>query len=81
METQKERKMTNKEMAAALEDLMNQWDATRAKWVKRFGTDKGFAEWFTDQVMEDEETLDAQERAVDAQAPGYLSAYDKAMGR
>ena len=51
MKTQKEeQKMTKKEMAAALEDLMNQWNTTRAKWVEEFGTDDGFSEWFSGQV-------------------------------
>ena len=36
--------------AAALSELMTKWDISRAKWIETFGSDNGFAEWFTKQV-------------------------------
>jgi len=36
--------------AQALAELMNRWNEYNAKWVGFFGTDKGFSEWFSQQV-------------------------------
>jgi len=44
--------LTKKEMAAALEDLLNQFDSTRARWVEQKGSDEGHSAWFTQQVKE-----------------------------
>jgi hypothetical protein len=37
--------------AEAIKELMNKFDENRARWIERFGSDKGFNEWFTKQVM------------------------------
>jgi hypothetical protein len=29
---------------------MTKWNTTRAAWIKTFGNDVGFAEWFSKQV-------------------------------
>ena len=44
--------MTAKEMTAAeaIRELMNKWDTARPNWIARFGTDEGFAEWFSKQL-------------------------------
>jgi hypothetical protein len=36
--------------ASALSELMTKWDISRAKCIETFGSDNGFAEWFTKQV-------------------------------
>lgn len=36
--------------AAALQDLMTQYNNYRAKWIASNGTDAGFDAWFTKQV-------------------------------
>jgi len=40
----------NKEFttADAIRSLMNEWNKTRAAWLKAFGTEDRFSEWFTD---------------------------------
>jgi len=48
--TMETRKMTNKEMAAALKDLYNQFEANKKKWVAKFRTTDGFSNWFTGQL-------------------------------
>lgn len=47
--------MTNKQMAAALEDLLNQWEKEEVLWVTVFGTTEGFSAWFTEQLMKEVE--------------------------
>lgn len=37
--------------AEVIRDLMAKWDATRAAWIARFGSDDGFQEWFTAQIV------------------------------
>lgn len=36
--------------AEAIKELMEQYEINRAEWVKKFGTDEGFNEWFTRQA-------------------------------
>ena len=43
--------MSNEECAAALEELHRQYTRSRLAWVKQFGDETGFSEWFTEQVM------------------------------
>ena len=40
-----------KVMQAAFRDLVEQFNRNRSLWVKRFGSDEGFNDWFTAQVM------------------------------
>ncbi len=35
----------------ALKEMMEQYNTKRSEWVEQFGTDAGFNEWFTGQVM------------------------------
>jgi hypothetical protein len=35
----------------AIQELMMQYDAKRAEWIKKFGTADGFDAWFTSQVL------------------------------
>ena len=35
----------------ALKEMMEKYNENREKWVAQFGTDDGFNEWFTSQVM------------------------------
>ena len=44
----KEHQMTS---AQAIAELMNKFDENRAKWISQYGSDYGFNEWFTKQVM------------------------------
>ena len=37
--------------AALIAELMNKYDASRAKWIAQFGNSNGFDVWFTKQVM------------------------------
>ena len=37
--------------AQAIAELMNKFDANRAKWIQAYGSDIGFNDWFTKQVM------------------------------
>lgn len=39
------------ETAALIAELMAKFDENRARWIKEFGTDAGFNEWFTARVM------------------------------
>lgn len=34
-----------------IRELMSKYDAYRAKWIAKNGSDKGFKEWFTGQVI------------------------------
>lgn len=43
-------KTSNKEMCDTIREVMQKWDITRAEWIKRFGSDAGFSEWFSKQV-------------------------------
>ena len=43
--------MSKEDFCAALGELMEKWDTTRAEWIKKFGNDDGFGDWFTGQVM------------------------------
>ncbi len=43
--------MTIKEIASTLKELMQAYDDNRAKWIAEFGSDAGFNEWFTNQVI------------------------------
>lgn len=36
--------------ASDLLELMTKFDAARAEWIKHFGSDAGFNEWFSKQV-------------------------------
>ena len=36
---------------ALIAELMNKYDASRAKWIAQFGNSSGFDAWFTKQVM------------------------------
>lgn len=36
---------------ALIAELMNKYDASRAKWIAQFGNANGFDAWFTKQVM------------------------------
>jgi len=47
MELKEANKMTTKE---ALKELMSKWDTCRAGWIAKFGTDEGFASWFSNQL-------------------------------
>ncbi len=40
--------------AEAIKELMQKWDITRAAWIKTFGTEAGFSQWFTAQVFKDQ---------------------------
>jgi len=42
--------MTKAECARALKGLMEQYDKYRKRWIKRYGTDTGYDQWFTGQV-------------------------------
>ena len=35
----------------AIAELMNKYDASRAKWIAQFGNTEGFDAWFTKQVV------------------------------
>lgn len=37
--------------AELIRELMNQYDANRAKWIEQYGNADGFDQWFTKQVM------------------------------
>lgn len=37
--------------ANLIAELMNKFDAYRAKWIAHHGSDKGFNDWFTKQVF------------------------------
>ena len=37
--------------AQTIAELMNKYDASRAKWIAQFGNAGGFDAWFTKQVM------------------------------
>jgi len=39
-----------KEMQGTLEHMLNEWDRTKAMWLKKFGDEKGFGKWFGDQL-------------------------------
>ena len=43
--------MTKQDTVKAIEELINKWNEYRAKWIEANGTDEGFAEWFTSQVI------------------------------
>ncbi len=43
--------MSNEECAAALEELHRKYTEARLAWIKQFGDETGFSEWFTKQVM------------------------------
>lgn len=45
-----ERNKTNKE-TETLRELMAAYDTNRAKWIAENGTDAGFNNWFTEQVI------------------------------
>lgn len=34
-----------------IKELMTKYDEARAKWIETYGTEAGFAEWFTAQVL------------------------------
>ncbi len=36
--------------AEAIKELMEKFNERRDEWIKKFGSDDGFNEWFTDQV-------------------------------
>jgi hypothetical protein len=38
------------ELQATFEEVMKEFDRNKALWVERFGDDRGFAEWFGEQV-------------------------------
>jgi hypothetical protein len=42
--------MNTTTFAADLAEMMSKWNTTRAAWIKTFGSDAGFAEWFSKQV-------------------------------
>lgn len=42
--------LTNNEIAEALKELMEKYDLFREEWIKSFGSDNGFDEWFTEKV-------------------------------
>lgn len=37
-------------LAQDLKGMMNAWDLSRYIWIKKFGSDAGFQEWFTERV-------------------------------
>jgi len=43
--------MPERTFADVLRELMDVWDRSRAEWIEKYGTDKGFADWYTDQVL------------------------------
>lgn len=42
--------MNNKEAKEAVKELMDQFNSKREQWIAKFGSDKGFDEWFSGQV-------------------------------
>ena len=43
--------MSTADQIKAFRELMDMWNEHLAKWVAFHGTEDGFAEWFTKQVM------------------------------
>jgi len=43
--------MNNNEIRNTLREMMNAYNAKRAKWIEIKGTDEGFDKWFTKQVL------------------------------
>ena len=41
---------TMEKAAQIIKEMMAQYDASKAQWVQRFGSDQGFDKWFSDQV-------------------------------
>lgn len=33
-----------------IKEMMNAWDLSRYIWIKKFGSDAGFLEWFSERV-------------------------------
>lgn len=42
--------MDSKEFKAALKELMDKFDYYRLAWIENYGTDKGYNEWFNNQI-------------------------------
>ncbi len=34
-----------------IKEIMNRYNESRIEWIKCFGSDEGFNDWFTSQVM------------------------------
>lgn len=43
--------MSSQEAASTIKELMQAYDENRAKWIEKYGSDEGFNEWFTKQVI------------------------------
>ena len=43
--------MEKKEAQKALKEMLEQWDAKRSAWIEKTGSEKGFSEWFTKEVI------------------------------
>ena len=48
--------MKKKEMQKALLEMMNEFNRTRALWIEKFGSDAGFGDWFSSQIMKGKES-------------------------
>ena len=49
--TKRNPEMNDNEIRNLIQELMKQFDARRAGWIEIYGTDKGFKDWFTRQVL------------------------------
>ena len=43
------------EIVAAIDEAIRQYDKCRALWVEKVGNDVGFNDWFTNQLMANQE--------------------------
>lgn len=39
-----------KKFAEDIKELMEKWNKTRGAWIKEFGSDEGFQDWFSEQT-------------------------------
>ena len=45
--------MTSLELQALLKEIMNKYDMARLVWIDHFGSDIGFNDWFTKQIIKE----------------------------
>ena len=41
----------SKDFAAIIKELMTRYNEKRRQWITYYGTDEGFNDWFTKQIM------------------------------
>ena len=41
----------NNEFAKNFKEIMNNYNIKRQEWIIKYGTEKGFDEWFTKQII------------------------------